>query len=89
MFSLVVSPSDGELPPSHQEGNNLFNDYWQSAIKTIKNSTEVASSYNQNGNRSFVFKHTYIEGGQNISLKAIVGVSSNGTTNILTYFLDS
>ena len=76
----------GELPPSHQEGNNLFNDYWQSAIRTIKKSTEITSSYNQNGSRSFVFKHTYNEENEIYSLKTIVGVFIDGTAKILTYF---
>ena len=74
-----------ELPPSHFQDNNEFNNYWKSAIQTIKKSTDVESSFNQNGSRSFVFKITYNEVEQ-YDLQAIVNVDRSGKVIILTYF---
>ncbi|MGF1490242.1 MAG: hypothetical protein ACFBSE_24390, partial [Prochloraceae cyanobacterium] len=75
-----------EIPPTHQRGSNHFDDYYQSAIKTIKESTEVNSSYSQNGNLSLIFKATYVEGEDVYKLQTIVGVSLEGKAAILTYF---
>lgn len=76
-----------EFPPSHKTQGNKFNNYWQSAIETIKKSTDVESSYNQlSGGRSFVFNHTYEEGGVTYGIKTIVNVSSDGLVKIATYF---
>ena len=74
-----------ELPPSHRNDSNQFDSYYQSAIKTIKESTEVNSSYSQNGNLSLIFKATYVEG-KTYELQTIVGVSPEGKASILTYF---
>lgn len=76
-----------EFPPSHKKEDNRFNNYWQSAIETIKKSTNVTSFYDQlSGSRSFIFKHIYEEGGKPYQLQTIVGVSQDGTVNIRTYF---
>lgn len=76
-----------EFPPSHKTEDNKFNNYWQSAIETVKKSTNVTSSYEQlSGSQSFVFKHIYQEGDDIYQLQTIVGISQDGTTNIRTYF---
>ena len=75
-----------ELPPSHKNGSNQFDDYYQSAIKTIKKSTEVNSSYSQNGNRFFIFKIVYDESEKSYNMQTIVGISPEGKATILTYF---
>ena len=77
----------GEFPPSHKTEENKFNNYWQSAIETIKNSQNVTSSYDQlNGSHSFVSNHTYKEEGIIYGIKTIVNVSSEGVVKIVTYF---
>ena len=76
-----------ELPLSHQDRYaTKFENYYQSAIQTIKESSEIVSSYNQNGNRSFIFKAIYSEGKKTYKLQSIVSLSPNGNAKILTYF---
>ena len=76
-----------ELPPSHLgRYSTEFDDYYQSAIQTIKQSTEIRPGYNQNGDRTFKFTTTYDEERKIYKLQAIVRVSSEDKANILTYF---
>ena len=76
-----------EFPSNHKTGENKFNNYWQSAIETIKRSSNITSSYEQlNNSRSFIFKHIYKEGDDTYQLQTIVSVSQDGTVDIRTYF---
>ena len=76
-----------EFPPSQKTRENKFNNYWQSAIETIKKSQNVTSSYDQiSGSRSFTFKHIYNEQGVEYKIQTIVSISEDGTADIKTYF---
>ena len=74
-----------EQPPSHVgRYSTKFEDYYQSAIETIKKSTEIIPGYNQNGDRTFKFISSYSD--LDYKLQVIVSVSPQGEGRILTYF---